>query len=604
MGKGKGLLITLIIVVIVVVILAVGVGTVLSINNSTYDCSFVYVPTDDLINEIAKKHTYYDAIDKTVEIELNQDLINSLIKDNYESLGIALPDNFTIKEMLFNTKDQRLYINGKYGSINIPLSAKININVTEEGLDIDASDFNLGDKKAPGFIMNQIPQDSFKFSIKYEDLDLPSEITGLFSIKDIQFGSGNLKVFIQLNEDEIKKLALDYRDDLMETINSFKSEQSETIDLFITRLLDSTKLLTDEKVNEIVDFILNSEELVNSAIYFALAEDLDKYTEQFEIVQKAITDWAAPLSDIKYYGSIEETVDKVLYDEKLRELLAWFLPEDQIDEYIATIEEYYGMYEEYMGMYDDLLATMEDLQDTLGSISITSTEDIDTLVATLKDQIFENEDLKSILSQFVPESTFEDISGTIDDFVAMYHDYLQMFEDLQNNIAEAASGIDIDSFNTTFNDYTSITLEYVDQLDDLQEIAIDAVEQVDTQMIKDLVHFLEFGSTFGEEFISTIHPDNYATFRAVIDDLDDFKLATLDVLDIIDPNTIKEDVETNINIAQEWIDFADDVVSMLENKQVEDALDVLMNKDFEEMKFEPIRIPNFEEVGWTIEVEY
>jgi len=76
------------------------------------------------------------------------------------------------------------------------------------------------------------------------------------------------------------------------------------------------------------------------------------------------------------------------------------------------------------------------------------------------------------------------------------------------------------------------------------------------------------------------------------------------VLDIIDPNTIKEDVETNINIAQEWIDFADDVVSMLENKQVEDALDVLMNKDFEEMKFEPIRIPNFEEVGWTIEVEY
>ena len=137
MVKKKWLLITLIVVAVILVVLAIGIGTVLSIHNSTYDCSFVYVQTDDLLNEIAKKHTYYDADTKTVEIELNQDLINSLIQDNFETLDIALPDKFTIKEILFNTKDQRLYINGKYFFLNVPLSAKINVNITDEGIEIN-----------------------------------------------------------------------------------------------------------------------------------------------------------------------------------------------------------------------------------------------------------------------------------------------------------------------------------------------------------------------------------------------------------------------------------------------------------------------------------
>lgn len=600
MVKKKWLLVTLIVVVVILVVLAIGVGTVLSIHNSAYDCSFVYVPTDDLLNELAKKHTYYDASTKTVEIELNQDLINSLIKDNFESFNIALPEKFTIKEILFSTKDQRLYINGKYGSINIPLSAKINVNITEEGIELSASDFNLGNKKAPNIVAKQIPQDALKYSIKYEDFDLPR----IFDIKDVYFGSGILKVFVQLNPDKIKDMAMDYRNDLLGEINNFKASQSEIIDRFITRLLDSTKLLSDTKVEEFVDFVLDSEELVNSAIYFALADDLSKYTKQFEIVQKAVADWAAPLEVVKYYDSIEETVEKILYDEKLRELVAWFLPDEQIDEYVATVEEYYGMYEEYYGMYEDLLGTLDELESTLGSISFASVDDIDSAVATLQNQIFRNTKLINILSQFIPEGTFTDISDTIDEYVALYHEYMDMLDDIQNSIADAAADIDIDAFNEAFNDFASLAKEYVGQIDDVQQVAIDIIEQIDTQLIKDLVHFMEFGSKFGEEFIATIHPDNYAIFREYIDYSEDIKLATLDVLKEVDTSVFSDSLDKNIKTVQEWIDFSGEVVTMLENKDIENAIDVLMNKDFSDLQFEALEIPDLEELGLEIEIQY
>ncbi|NSW90862.1 MAG: hypothetical protein HPY74_09390 [Firmicutes bacterium] len=588
MVKKKWLLVTLIVVVVILVVLAIGIGTVLSIHNSTYDCSFVYVPTDDLLNEIAKKHTYYDASTRTVEVELNQDLINSLIKDNFESLDIALPEKFAIKEILFNTKDQRLYINGKYGSINVPLSVKINVNITEEGIEISASDLKLGQRKAPNMISKQIPQDALKYSIKYEDFDLPR----IFNVKDVYFGSGILKVFVQLNPDKIKDMAMEYRNNLLGEINNFKGSQSEIISNFITRFLDTTNLLSDAKVEEYVDFVLDSEELVNSAIHFALADDLSKYAKQFEIIQKAVADWAAPLEVVKYYGSIEETVEKILYDEKLRELVAWFLPEEQIDEYVATAEEYYGMYEEYYGMYEELLDTMDELESVFGSISFTSVDDIDSAVATLQNQIFRNRKLINILSQFIPESTFTDISDTIDEYVALYHEYMDMLEDTKDSIAKAASEVDVDSIN----EFTKLAMEYAEQADDVRQLIIDVVEEIDTQLIKDLVHFLEFGSQFGQEFIATIHPDNYSIFREYIDNLNDIKVATLDSLKEADTSIFVNNAKT----VKEWGDFTTEVVTMLKNKDIENAIDVLMNKDFSEFQFE---IPDFEELGWEIELE-
>jgi len=601
MVKKKWLLVTLIVVVVVLVVLGIGISTVLSIHNSAYDCSFVYVPTDDLLNELAKKHTYYDAKTKTVEIELNQDLINSLIKDNFESFDIALPDKFTIKEILFNTKDQRLYINGKYGSINIPLSAKINVNITEEGIELSASDLNMGNKKAPNIIANQVPLESFTYSVKYEDFDIPR----IFDLKDLYFGSGILKVFVDLNPDKIKDMAIDYRNDLLAEINNFKASQSEIIDRFISRILDSTKLLSDAKVEELVDFVLDSEELVNSAIYFALADDLGKYTEQYEIVQNAIADWVAPLGSIKYYDSIEETVESILYDNQLREFVEWFLPEEDIDEYVATVEEYYGMYEEYYGMYEDLLGTIDELESAFASISFGSVDDIDSAVATLQDQIFRNTKLTNILSQFIPSNVFTDISDMIDEYVALYYEYMDLLDDVQNSIAEAAAGIDVEALNEAVDEFASLANDYFEQTDDVKQVAIDIIEKIDTQLIKDLVHFLEFGSTFGADFIATIHPDNYAIFREYVDYSEDLKLATLDVLKEVDTSVLSENLDKNLATVQKFINFTDEVVTMLENKDIENAIDVLMNEDFSDfLQFEmlEIEVPGLEEYGWEIEL--
>lgn len=593
MVKKKWLLVTIIVVAVILVVLAVGIGTVLSIHNSTYDCSFVYVQTDDLLNEIVKKHTYYDANIKTVEIELNQDLINSLIKDNFETLDIALPDKFTIKEILFNTKDQKIYINGKYGSLNIPISAKINVNITDEGIEISASDINLGQKKAPNMITKQISEDELKYAISYEDFDIPR----IFDIKDVYFGTGILKVFVELKPDKIKDLAMDYRNDVMDEIDKFKDGQNEIINRFLTRLLDTTDLLSDAKVEEYIDFVLESGELVNSAIQFALADDLSKYSKPFESVKEFVEDWTAPLEVVKYYDSIEATVDAILYDEDLRDLLTWFLPEEKIDEYVATIEDYYGLYEEYYGMYEELLDTLDDLEDTFASIDLSLEGDIEEAIATLQDQIFRNRKLIDLLSDFIPEDTFADISDMLDEYVALYNEYMDLLDELTTNIAEAAAEVDVESMQ----EYADLAMEYAEQIEDLRQLSIDIIEEIDTQLIKDLVHFLEFGSTFGQNFIATIHPDNYKIFREFIDNLNEIKVDTLAFLEKTDTDVYV----TNAKVFQEWVDFTDEVVTLLKNEEFEEAIDILMDKDFSDMQFIlPDYEAELEELGYEIEFEF
>lgn len=593
MAKNKWLLITVIVVAVILVVLVVGISTVLGIHNSTYDCSFVYVQTDDLLGEIAKKHTYYDVETKTVEIELNQDLINSLIKDNFENLDIALPDKFTIKELLFNTKDQRLYINGKYGSINIPLSAKVNVSLTDDGIEISASDINLGQKKAPNMIAKQIPQDELKYAISYDDFDIPR----IFDVKDVHFGTGVFTVFVELKPEVIKDMAMDYRNDIMGNINNFKDSQNEIINKFLTRLLDTTDLFSDAKVEEYVDFVLNSGELVNSAIYFALADDLDKYVKPFDSVQKFVVDWAAPLEVVKYHGSIEETVETILYDQGLRELVAWFLPEEQIDEYVAVAEEYYGMYDEYYGMYEELLDSLDDLESTFASIDLSFEGDIEDVVSTLQNQIFRNKKLTDLLSQFIPADTFEDIADMIDEYVALYYDYMGLLDDVTTNIADAASEVDL----SAMQEFADIAMDYASQLDDLRELSIDVVELVDAQLVKDLVHFLEFGSAFGENFIATIHPDNYKIFREVVDNLERTKLDTIAFLEKTDTSAYVDSAQ----VIQDWTDYANEVVSLLKNEDLEDAIDKLFNKDFPSADFVlPDYEAELERLGYELELEF
>ena len=340
------------IIAVLVIIIAVPSGFALSLHNSTYDCSYIYSTMDNPLTEIARKSTYYNAGDKTLEIELNQDMINSLLKDNFDSLNLNLP--VTIKEIMFNTKDQRLYINARYGKLNVPLSIKITVKTSDDGLAVQGEDIKLGNMDAPGFLMKQISKEDLQYTIKYADFDLPP----VFNIKDIKFGSGIVKATIQLLPDKIVEMAMDYRNDLVTDINKIKTEQPEVVGTFLTKVL-GTDVLSDAKVKNYVEQLLGNEEIVNSAIYFATASDLNKYTVTLQETQKKIEEWAAPLQNIKYYGSIDETVNNVLYDQKLRELLSWFVPAETMNEVTVTVEDYYGMYKEYYGMYEDILASID-----------------------------------------------------------------------------------------------------------------------------------------------------------------------------------------------------------------------------------------------------
>jgi hypothetical protein len=250
-----------VIIIVVIVVLALGIlsGMVLNIHNSTFDCSYEYTKVDNLVTEMARKHTYYNAIDKTLEVELNQDIINSLIKDYIDDIDMELPEKVKIKEFMFNTRDQRAYINAKYGNLNVPLNIKVNYNISDTGIEFIGSDIKLAKMNAPEFLKRQLSGDILKYSLKYEDLDVPK----VFVVKDILFGSGTAKIVIQLKTDKIMEMAMEYRDSLIGEIDKYKASQSGIINTFLTKLL-GTEILSDAKVKEYVEKALDNEELVNS----------------------------------------------------------------------------------------------------------------------------------------------------------------------------------------------------------------------------------------------------------------------------------------------------------------------------------------------------
>lgn len=477
------------IIAVVIILIAIPSGYVLGMHNSTYDCSFQYVKYDDLVTEIARKHIYYNAGDKTVEVALNQDMINSLIKDFLETQDLGLPSNISVKEVMFNTKDQRIYINAKYGNLNLPLSLKVNVNITDDGLDITADDIKVGEKKAPGLIRKQIPQDMLKYSVKYEDLDVPQ----VFSVKDIQFGSGALKAVIQLDADKVVDLALDYyKKDVAGEIDKFKNTQPGIIGTFVNKVL-GTGVLSDNKVKEYIMQALNNEELMNSAIYFATAGDFSKYTKSIQEAQEKIADWASPLQVLKYYGSIDETFDTILYNEQLREFLGWFLSPDEIDEYTLTAEEYFALYQNYYGMYEDLVAS---LGKTVRSIN---TKNIEDTVKFLTDYAKQAEDARVFLIDQVEAIDAEKVEKLIaylenddgygrefidsldPDAYSMVRDYLADATGTKESWLAQLDGVDlslVNEFTNVLDSRKKFTFNVIDDLKGEQYLeAIDKLQQ-------------------------------------------------------------------------------------------------------------------------------
>lgn len=468
------------IVVVVIIIIAIPSSYVARMNKSTYDCSFNYVQYDDLVTEIARKHIYYNAGDKTVEVSLDQDMINSLIKDFLETQDLGLPSNISVQDVLFNLKDQRLYINAKYGNINVPLSLKVNLKVSDAGLDITADDLKLGEKKAPGLISKQIPQDMLSFSFKYEDLDIPQ----VFSVKDVHFGSGVLNAVVQLDADKIADLALDYyKQDVAGEIDRFKNTQSGIIGTFVNKIL-GTGVLSDNKVKEYVLQVLDNEELVNSAIYFATAGDLGKYTKSIQDAQQKLADWAAPLQVLKYYGTIDDTVDAILYNNQLREFLGWFLSTDEIDEYTLTAEEYFALYKNYYGMYEDLL-------DSLGkTVKSINTKNIDETVAFLTDYAKQAEDAR----HFLMDSVEMIDADKVEKLVAY----------LENDTGYGREFID-----SLDPDAYGILREFLYDASGTKAVWLAQLESVDLSLVNEFTNVLEGRKTFTHSLLNDLKGEQY-----------------------------------------------------------------------------------------------
>lgn len=578
-----------VILAVVIVLIAVPLGTIISLNNSVYDLSFNYeeVKIEDLLTEIAKKNLYYDAANKTVEIELHEDVINSIIKDQLAQLDLGLPAKFSIQGVAFKTADQRVYINAKYGSINLPISALVHIEPDASGINIYADSINLGEKKAPGLVTKQIPLDMLKYSIKYSDLGVPQ----IFTVKEIKFGTGNLKAFIQLDVDAIKALARDYRNQLETSINTFKASAGETVATFIDRAL-AEGVLSDENVNKYVDQVLGNEELVNSAVLFALAPDLDKYAKSFEQYQAAIMEWAAPLSTVKFGGTINETIDSILYNQELQDMLTWFIPAATLTQYIDTADTYYTTVNDALnslqfdgtieGTIDTILYNQA-LQDalTLFIPAATLNEYVNTadkyytaykkassslnkLGKTLEKgdiegavkQLINDKNLYSALTVVIPEDNvdyyFDSIAG-----------YYQMYADITDSLTKALESIPDEDINKYVNDI----VKYANQVDDGKSYILDVIAGIDTDYIQALVTFLDEDQGAVNELKKMVHPTYYHNFMYYVDNLDFYKQVLVDAVKSADLGAVKEGASIINDINSDLMN----VLDLLKDKKYEQA---------------------------------
>jgi len=523
-----------VIIAVVVILIAVPLITIINLNNSVYDISFNYVKPDDLLTEIVKKHIYYDAKTKTLEVELNQDLVNSLLKDQLEQIDLGLPPKLTIQEAAFNTADQRLYVNAKYGSISLPISALVKIEPGDTGIKISADSFNLGKKKAPGYVTNMIPKDQLAYSINYADLGVPD----VFTIKDIKYGTGNINVFVELKVDEIKKLAKNYRNEIESQINTFKASQSDAVKTFVDRLL-AQGILSDANVDKYVDQILNNEELVNSAVYFALAPDLDKYSKGFENIRTAIVDWAAPIQTVTFEGSLEEIADSIIYNDELHDMLSWFIPMATLSEYIDTADMYYTVYREAQGSLNTLSMALE-------------RGDIEMAIR----QLVADRDLYKALTTILP-------SESVDYYLGSIQSYYNLYVDVTNSLTAALNSIPDDEITK----FVQQAVDYAYMVDDGKSELLNIITGIDTRVIKEIVEYCNNDDGVIKAYIDTIHPDYYNQFMLYVDNVDSLKQQLIASIKGADIAAVKEGAEIIKGINSDLVN----VLNLLRAKKFEAA---------------------------------
>ncbi|HZK26877.1 MAG TPA: hypothetical protein VFD00_04965 [Thermoclostridium sp.] len=534
-----------VIIAVVIVIIAIPISTIIRLNNSVYDdLSFTYVKLEDPLTEIAKKYLYYDANTKTLEIELNQDLINSFVKDELEKTDLGLPDKLSIQEVALKLADQRVYINAKYGSISLPISAKVFIDPSDTGISISVGEFNLGDKKAPKFVTKRLPTDQLSFSFNYADLGLPQ----LFAIEDIKYSTGNLNAFVKLDSEAIKALAKDYVDELEVEINSYKRTASDSVATFIDRAM-AEGILSDANVDKYVEQVLNNEELVNSAVNFIVAKDLDKYSKGFASIQDNVIEWAEPIQTVKFEGTVEDIVVSLIDNNELHEMLAWFIPTATISGYVDTASTYYSLYKNAEGSFNNLSVSLQG-------------GDIERAI----NQIVADRDLYAALTAILP-------SDSVNYYIGSIQGYYNMYADITKALTDALDSIPDDEIT----EYVNQAVKYAYEVDNGKDYIINLLAGVDTRYVQEIIYYLDADDGFIKAQIDMIDPASYDYFMLYVDNIDWVKSEVISSIKVADISAVKEGADILQEINRDLVY----VLDLLKDQQYEKAGTAIGNMNFD-----------------------
>ncbi|MCG8333673.1 MAG: hypothetical protein MJE63_04100, partial [Proteobacteria bacterium] len=335
-------------------------------------------------------------------------------------------------------------------------------------------------------------------------------------------------------------------------INTIKKDQSQTVAAFIEKALD-TGVLSHKNVDEYIEDIFNNEELMNSAILFAVAPDLNKYQEGFDEYRTALTDWAKPLQNVKFYGTIEDTVENILYDEEIYDMVTWFIPDETINEYVGTVDTYFQTYKEAKW--------------SLNTLGVSLSEGDYELAVN---QVINDKDIYNLLTTIFPSDTVDVYLAETEMYYDMYREYYALYTEYLTAFEEAVQTISTDEMN----EYVDLVLDYAyNDTVESREMLLDIVTSIDVEQIQEVIGYIEKDSGLIKEHLDNIDPYYYDEFKAYVNGLHETKAFILDSIQSTDVDAILEAAKI-IDHLNEDITY---VINLLQEKDYEKVFEVITN---------------------------
>jgi hypothetical protein len=296
-----------------------------------------------------------------------------------------------------------------------------------------------------------------------------------------------------------------------------------------------------------VDSILYNQELQEMLAWFIPESTLSEYVDTADTYYSTIT---SAINSLDFDGTLEGTLDTLLYNRSLHNALTLFIPAATLNEYIDTADQYYTAYRKATNSLNKLSRTLEQ-------------GDIEAAI----NQLVADRELYSALSLVIP-------TDSIDYYVDSISGYYQLYADVTQALTEALDSIPDEEIDKFVND----AVEFVKQIDDGKEYLANLIAGLDTQSVQAIIEYVNQDEGLIKQQLNMIHPAYYNEFMHYVENLDAYRDFLISSIKSADVSAVTEGAEIINSINKDLLN----VLDLLKKQEYEKAGEAMGKISFEE----------------------